>query len=66
MSQDNQDHQNRDEQQSRADLPESEPLQSGVTSPDVTPAADDLDDMDDDRDDDSRGPGLPNRRFSIG
>ena len=67
MSQDNQDDQNRDEQQRRADLPEQEPLQAGVSSPDVTPAADDLDDMDDDdRDDDARGPGFSNRRFSIG
>ena len=68
MSQDDQDNQNRDEQQSRADLPEQEPLQAGVSIPDVTPAADDLDDIDDDddRDDDARGPGLPNRRFSIG
>ena len=67
MSQDNQDDQNRDEQQRRADLPEQEPLQAGVSSPDVTPAADDLDEIDDDdRDDDARGPGFSNRRFSIG
>lgn len=68
MSQDDQDNQNRDEQQRRADEAELEPIQAGVRSPDVTPAADDLDDMDDDddRDDDARGPGLPNRRFSIG
>ena len=46
---------------------ESEPLQGGVNSPDLTPAADDLDDMDDeDRDEDSRLDGSPNRRHNIG
>lgn len=78
MSQDNQDDRQRDEQpenwkqdeqmtrEGRSDQPESEPIQAGTTPQDTTPAADDLDDMDEDRDDDDRGDGSPNRRNNIG
>jgi hypothetical protein len=60
-----------DEQMAREgrSQPESEPIQAGITPQDMTPAADDLDDMDeddDDRDDDDRDDGSPNRRRNIG
>ena len=78
MSQDNQDDRQRDEKpegwqqdeqisrEGRSDQPESEPIQAGTTPQDTTPAADDLDDMDEDRDDDDRMDGSPNRRNNIG